>query len=243
MGLTKYLPTIGRIFTPMAMLVFLTYEIVGSQTVTGGWKTAVLIGAGLTSIGVEVVGIMAGHTFEGYWRIGDRVRTAVSFFLLMVYMIAGIVILWHNSALLPIPIIATVVYLVSALAQSLEIEQEKSKTVDVARATFDLEEAKKDREHKRMLELKQIEEASQLKLAQSEQAAKIKLAQEQTKLALAQQEQKQAVAQRANSQAEAEQEQVECEDCGRVFGTVQALNAHQRFCSKKPIVMNGAVKK
>lgn len=164
MGLTKHLPTIGRVFTPMAMLVFLTYEIVGSQTVTGGWRVAVLIGAGLTSIGVEVVGIMAGHTFEGYWRTGDKVRTAVSFFLLMIYMIAGIVILRHNSALLPIPVIATVVYLVSALAQSLEIEQAKVGTADEARMAFDLEQEALDRQAERENERIKTEAMAQAKI-------------------------------------------------------------------------------
>ena len=79
MGIMKHLPTIGRVFTPAAMLVFLTYEIVGSQEVSGGWVWAVTIGAALTAVGVEAVGIMAGHTLEGYWRMGDKLRTAVFF--------------------------------------------------------------------------------------------------------------------------------------------------------------------
>ena len=123
--LIKHLPTIGRIFTPAAMLVVLTYEISTSQNVTGAWLWAILIGAAATAVGVEAVGILAGHTFEAYWRVGDNGRARLALALLGVYTIAGLVILWGNWALMPIPIIAAVVYLVSGLAESLTAQQAK----------------------------------------------------------------------------------------------------------------------
>ena len=53
----------------------------------------------------------------------------------------------------------------------------------------------------------------------------------------AEQERRKIEREQAKEQEEAEQEQevdsYECEDCGKVFGTVNALNAHGRFCAAR----------
>ncbi len=178
MGLTKHLPTVGRVFTPMAMLVFLTYEIVGSQTVSEAWQPWVVVGAILTAVGIEAVGILSGHTLEGFWRIGDKKRAWLSFALLMIYTGAGIAILWGNWSLLPIPIIAMVVYLSAALAQSLEVEQAKAETADAARIASVIEKETLDREHERKMEQMAQE-------AEAQTALRVKLAKEETRKAIA----------------------------------------------------------
>jgi len=166
--LIKHLPTIGRIFTPAAMLVVLTYEITASQTVTGGWAIAILIGAAATAVGIEAVGILAGHTFEAYWRVGDNGRARLALALLGVYTVAGLVILWGNWALMPIPIIAAVVYLVSGLAESLTAQQAKEAAKDAAVEAFELQEKAKDREWQRQLEARRLEADTAVKLARVE---------------------------------------------------------------------------
>lgn len=166
--LIKHLPTIGRIFTPAAMLVVLTYEISTSQNVTGAWVWAILAGAAATAVGVEAVGILAGHTFEAYWRVGDNGRARLALALLGVYTIAGLVILWGNWALMPIPIIAAVVYLVSGLAESLTAQQAKEAAKDAAVEAFELQEKAKDREWQRQLEAKKLEADTAVKLARVE---------------------------------------------------------------------------
>lgn len=167
--LIKHLPTIGRIFTPAAMLVVLTYEISTSQeNITGAWVWAILAGAAATAVGVEAVGILAGHTFEAYWRVGDNGRARLALALLGVYTIAGLVILWGNWALMPIPIIAAVVYLVSGLAESLTAQQAKEAANDERQAAFELEEKAKDREWQRRLEAKKLEADTAVKLARVE---------------------------------------------------------------------------
>jgi len=169
--LIKHLPTIGRIFTPAAMLVVLTYEITASQTVTGGWAIALLMGAAATAVGIEAVGILAGHTFEAYWRVGDNGRARLALALLGVYTVAGLVILWGNWALMPIPIIAAVVYLVSGLAESLTAQQAKEAAKDAAVEAFELQEKAKDREWQRQLEARRLEADTAVKLARVESKA------------------------------------------------------------------------
>lgn len=150
---TKYLSTIGRYATPAAMVVFLTIKISGSITVTGWWIYAVLAGAFFTSVGIEVVGIQSGDTFVGFWSIGDLNKSAVAFILLCVYTIAAIYILKDNAVLLPVPIVAAVVYVVSALAESLHKAQEKQTTQETTRTAFDLEQERLDKEIERQLKL------------------------------------------------------------------------------------------
>ncbi len=166
--LIKHLPTIGRIFTPAAMLVVLTYEITASQTVTGGWAIAILIGAAATAVGIEAVGILAGHTFEAYWRAGDNGRARLALALLVIYTIAGVYILWENKALIPIPIVAAIVYLVSGLAESLTALQAQQATVQAEQAQFEREELAKDKEFERELRRKEQADKTAVQLAKIE---------------------------------------------------------------------------
>lgn len=134
------LPLVGRVFTPAAMVVFLTYEITRSQPIGGWWQTAVIIGAAATAVGVEVVGILSGHALEVSWRINDKARAAVAFILLLIYTGAGVWILRHNATLMPIPIIAAVVYLVAALVDGLEVVRAKQASDEAQRQAFELEQ-------------------------------------------------------------------------------------------------------
>jgi hypothetical protein len=164
----SFLPFIGRIFTPAAMVVFLTYEISRSQPVDGGWQLAVIIGAAATAVGVEVVGILSGHALEGFWRVGDTTRAAVAFILLLIYTAAGIVILRHNTTLLPIPIIAAVLYIVAALVDGLETAVSRRSGQDAAKEAFEREQAAKDRELARRLRIEEQAARTAVSLARIE---------------------------------------------------------------------------
>lgn len=154
MKIGQYLPTVGRIFTPMAMVVFLALEITRSQQVQGAWLVAVTLGAVFTAVGFEVVGILSGHALEGFSRNGDHKRTAVSFLLLAIYTAAGVYILWGNAALRTIPVVAAIVYIVAALVDGLEEEHEEEKTAVSQKTAFDIEQARLDAEHRRKQEEK-----------------------------------------------------------------------------------------
>jgi hypothetical protein len=171
--LITHLPTLGRILTPVAMLVALTYEIVSSQAnVAGGWIVAIHIGAAATAVGIEAVGIMAGHVLEGFWRMGDRPRTAVAFGLLLIYTAAGLFILRNNAAMLPIPVIAAVVYLLAGLAESLTESQAHQVQQTAVQEAFELEQLAKDKELERELRRKEQADHTAVQLAKIEVKAK-----------------------------------------------------------------------
>ncbi|HIP70086.1 MAG TPA: hypothetical protein EYH05_01665 [Anaerolineae bacterium] len=209
----KYLSLIGRIFTPLAMVVFLTLEISQSIQADDTWRVAVVIGAAATAVGIEVTGMLAGHGLEGYWRAKDKYRAALSLFLLMIYSGAAMYMLRHNTILLPLPSIAAIVYLAAALTESLEEQKEAS----ASETNWQRQQQAAATERQHQLELARLQADSQLKQIQSQQRAKVKLA----KLAKANQ-------QPAASQPEPADRRHICESCGRGFASIQALNAHGR---------------
>jgi hypothetical protein len=164
----QLLPLIGRVFTPAAMVVFLTYEIHRSQPVTGWWQVAVIIGAAATAVGVEVVGILSGHALEVSWRVNDRARAVVALVLLAVYTVAGVWILRHNPTLMPIPVIAAVVYLVAALVDGLETAVARHTTQEREKSAWEREQEAADRELARELKRQQQADRTALSLAQIE---------------------------------------------------------------------------
>jgi hypothetical protein len=218
--LITHLPTLGRVLTPVAMLVTLTREIVESQAAGAGpgWLIAIHIGALATVIGIESVGILAGHTFEGYWRLGDKPRAAIAFTLLGIYTAVGIAILWHNPAMLPIPIIASVVYLVSGLAESLDATQTQRARASASQSAFELDEEKKDRELARQLQIKKADAAAAAKLAR----IRVKAA--------AQNSQPAPQTFAAPPQTPQSAKFYEC-SCGEVFAKPQSYSAHRRHCN------------
>lgn len=162
----RHLSTVARIITPLAMVVFLAYEINRSMTVTGAWAIALLIGAIGTAVGIEIVGILAGHALEGFWRIGDQYRAALSFVLLIAYTGTAVYILRHNQAMVLVPVIAAIVYLLASLTTSLETTVSKHEEETAALTAFDLEQAKADRALERELKRQKQADSTAVKLAQ-----------------------------------------------------------------------------
>lgn len=164
----KHLSTLARIITPLAMVVFLAYEINQSMTVTGWWRFALLIGSIGTAIGIEIVGILAGHALDGFWQLGDKTRTRLSLVLLVVYTAVAVYILRHNQAMVLVPIIAAIVYLLSSLTGSLDDTVNEQRQNDAAQTAFDLEQKAKDKELERELKRKKQADNTAVKLAQLE---------------------------------------------------------------------------
>lgn len=164
----KHLSTIARIITPLAMVVFLAYEINRSMTVTGAWAIALLIGAIGTAVGIEIVGILAGHALEGFWRIGDQYRAVLSFILLIAYTGTAVYILRHNQAMVLVPVIAAIVYLLASLTTSLEMTVSQHEAITAVSSAFDLEQAKADRALERELRRQKQADETAVKLARLE---------------------------------------------------------------------------
>lgn len=179
------------ISTPAAMVAFLTLEISKSVNApdTLIWRGAILIGAFLSSVGIESTGILSGHALERFTRRKEWVRAFIVGVLLIVYTAVAMRILWENDALRFVPLVAAVVYILAALIDGVEhvevIEQEQQTKLN----EFNLEEQAKEAEHRREMESKQLEidaaNALQIQLAHERGQTEIALAAEKTKATIA----------------------------------------------------------
>lgn len=233
----KHLSIAARILTPLAMVVFLSYELSQSLAVTGLWYVALLIGSVCTAVGIEIVGILAGHTLEGYWRIGDAWRGLLSFALLLAYTVTAVYIL-AGTSLIIVPIIAAIVYILASLTDGLETAVNRQEVATAVRQTFDLEQEARENDHRREMETRQAglkaQNDLQIALAHDRTQAEIAIAEAKAQASIANAEARKVL---ALAKSEPAQEQIqpalagyECEDCHKPFATVQALNAHGRFC-------------
>jgi hypothetical protein len=253
------LPLVGRIFTPAAMVVFLTYEITRSQPVGGWWQVAVVIGAAATAIGVEVVGILSGHALEVSWRIKDGARSVLALILLLIYTLAGMWLLRQNATLMPVPVIAAIVYLAAALVEGLEtaVRQrsdhtetqqvgERSQAEQDRQAERERQAAEDQRRHEENLRRMELQ-AQATAAREAEETARLRIAAEERRRN-AEQRRRRAEERRAETQpapqtvadasqplpsAAAETQPAmpyECE-CGKVYEKPQAYSAHTRHCA------------
>jgi hypothetical protein len=124
-----------------------------------------MAGALGSAIGIEIVGILSGVTLERFWRIDDRPRAVLALFLLITYTIVAMYILRHNTILWPIPIIAAVVYLVSALAESAGEIIEQQVTSQADDAAWQRRQEEQEAEFERQLKLQQQRDRTAVKLA------------------------------------------------------------------------------
>lgn len=161
----KHLSTAARILTPFAMVVFLSYEMSQSLSVTGGWYALMLVGSFGTAVGIEIVGILAGHTLEGYWRLGDAWRGVLSFALLLVYTLAAVYVLRGNQVLTVVPVVAAIVYILAALSDGLTTAVKKVERAAVVELNHELRNKQADADHKRQMQMEQLRLRHEEKMA------------------------------------------------------------------------------
>lgn len=229
---TGYLSIIGRVATPAAMVVFMAHEITISMAVTGWWSVFVLFGAILTAVGVEIVGILSGSTLEGFWRRGNVSRSVLSFFLLLIYTASAIYILRHNSTILPIPIVAAVVYIVSALSDSLVIQEQRQEIIEQDDREWERGQIEKDRDLDRQLRIADKKLKHEEELEKKRLAAQVKIERAKSVNSATQKTQ--------TAKAIAESTMLyEC-SCGKVYEKPQSYSAHTRHCEiHKELSTNG----
>lgn len=216
----KHLPTITRLAIPAAMVSFLTIEIGKSQQATG-WLLYLIYGAAFcTAVGIELWGIIAGDNLDKSWKLNHgRVWSVVQ---MIIYVIIGGWLLRHNLTIVMLPLVAALAYVASGFADSLDTAVSRREVTEAENAEWDREQEALDKELERRLRV------ADAKLKHEERMARIAAkARASTEL--------------AQSKPEPAHEQFECEDCNRSFGTVQALNAHGRFCPER-VSQNGATK-
>lgn len=181
----KRITQMARYLTPAAMVVFLTMEIVKSQTDAAGyWIYLIAAAAFATSVGIELWGIAAGKNLELAWQINrSKWITAVQ---LVLYIGVTMWLMRFNPTLVVLPLVAALVYVATAMTDSLEAAVNQQQTTEVKRFDYDLERQRADDEHRRQMEAKQAEIQAanelQLALARESKQAEIAIEQERTKV-------------------------------------------------------------
>lgn len=246
---------LAMIAVPIAPMIYFGWRVYSSVLDETNHEGLAIVAAAVTAVGLEITGVLAGHRAMAFWRLGDIRRTVLAGFILLAYILIGVHELSNNFTEITIGatvfVIAPLVYLLVALGEVLEHEE----ATQTAVSGFDLEQAKADRALERELKRKQLElDANarvQIELAHEQNQASIAIAQAKAQASIANAEARKAKVVAEQSQREVEQEQkeeaqkqYECEDCGKLFGTVQALNAHGRFCNSivKEPSKNGTIK-
>lgn len=178
--------------------------------------------SGVAAAGLlESIGIVAGETtLLFHARRDTRWRMAAA--VLLLYVVAGLALLWRSPLVL-LPLLAGAVYLLVGLRAQAHRE-----------LTVDEQLAAELRQDKRAAEADDREwrrEQWRIKQADATHIRELELAQSQHRAA-------EAGSQAGIELAQAAQSRHECEDCGQAFRTVQAINAHRRFC-RGPVSQNG----
>ena len=111
---------------------------------------AVLIGMA-TAAGLEATGILLGHTATGYWQRKDWPRLSVGLVGMALYVGFGTWEMWAIPFGRVVPALAALAYFAAAMQSDLAGVTAVDATKTDARLTFDLEQARLDRETTRQL--------------------------------------------------------------------------------------------
>jgi hypothetical protein len=219
------LTIIAMITTPAAAALFFGWRIYTAALALTGSEAWATVAGLATAITLEAVGMLAGHVASDFWQRGDG-RWKVAVGVMALYVVVGMVELWGTTGAL-VFVLSPAVYLLAALRHTAAIEavEDAAQAAENHEWQREQERIAAAREHElRLLEARQRHEATIERArirAESQHYASIEPA-----LVPALQEQAAYL----------------CEDCGQSFATVQALNAHGRWCKARALVeSNGHV--
>jgi hypothetical protein len=207
------LSLISVILAPVAMMAIAGWEAYSHVLAVTHIPWLALV-SGVAAAGLlESIGIVAGETtLLFHARRDPRWRMAAA--VLLLYVVAGLALLWRSPLVL-LPLLAGAVYLLVGLRAQAHRE-----------LTVNEQLAAELRQDKRAAEADDREwrrEQWRIKQADATRLRELELAQSQHRAA-------EAGSQAGSPTTEPAQSHVECEDCGRTFPSVQAINAHRRFC-------------
>lgn len=229
-------------FAPAIFLGWSVYETAGKANMP---RELAVVAAMAAAVGLETVNIGANHaTLHLSHNYEEHIPKFVfSILLVLAYVTAGVVSMAYLGVALSVKVIgiamfalAPVAIAVQALTMDLvqvaeENEQEralKERELEWQQRQAELEARREDERQARLDGM-----AYREKLARIDANAKVRIERERVKLARATTEPAREQPEPATVAAEQPQSKFECRQCDRSFGTVQALNAHQRFCAGK----------
>lgn len=244
--LLSILTKLGPFAVALMPALFTAYAIYYTYRPESGENLALFF-AIVVGLAMETVGIIATHTAIDLYNGKQAGVIEAGKFWLMVFLVPAYVlgvagtVYYSENAFTPLvrnlgiasPFLTCIVYIAVALARDLS----KIKQGQAEQHQQDTSMLQEDRAFQRQLKLKQMEQEQERKLREQELNAKVQIEQAKAQ-ALSQPSQLEAELVQTLSQLKqtrlepepAQSQHYQCENCGRDFGTVQALNAHSRFC-------------
>lgn len=230
--LLSVLIKLGPFAVALMPALFSGYAIYHTFADQAGPGLAMLF-AVVVALAIETVGIVLAHTsiemYNGFTAgVVDGVKLGLIVLLIPFYLVgvAGVVI-YADGAFTPLvqalgvasPFLTCAVYVAVALARDYaRIEQRLSQGEQIEAGQIAAE-----RQHERDLARQRLAMDHERQLKQDELQARVQI--EQVRATA------QASTQLAHSKTEPAQASFACPDCGRDnFATIQAVNAHKRFC-------------
>lgn len=229
--LLSVLIKLGPFAVALMPALFTAYAIYHTFETEAGPALALCF-AVVVGLAFETVGIVATHTaidlYNG-WSEGriQAFKAALMALLVPVYVLGVAGAVWHSGdAFTPLikglgvvsPFLTCIVYVAVALARDLsKAEQKKLAEQGVEQST-----KQEERAFERELKRERLQREHELRLKQLEVSAQVQI------------EQSRVATMPALPEPEPALSQHKCPNCPQTFGTVQALNAHSRFC--KPVI-------
>ena len=200
------LAVLAVILTPVAMMTAFGWAAYTAILAETGVPALAALSGLATAAAVEVVGIVAGETALWFHSRRDR-RWLTAAAILLLYVVFGLVIL-RATPLALLPVLAGAVYVLVGLRAQAARETAAQNGHEAAALEWKQEQWRVQQADKTRLKLAEIERGASIVPAlngSGPHGAGIMLA----------------------------ESPHTCEQCGRGFASVQALNAHRRFCTSE----------
>ncbi|MCA9935976.1 MAG: hypothetical protein H6662_15700 [Ardenticatenaceae bacterium] len=190
---------------PAAPAYFLSHAVASAAgQLEAGWIGLVV--GGIAALGLESAGILGAHLAVKFYVAGDA-KWRIAAGATAVYLVIGIGTIWIlDGADADAKAVGTAMFLIAGIVYLLLGLGESSRTQD--------DTAVQERHEASQHDLEKLK----LRLAHKEELARI---------------QAEASTEPAQSQHKAAPASYTCPQCQRPFGSMQAVNAHQRFCPGK----------
>lgn len=155
---------VAMVSVPFAPALFFGWSVYrDAMGETAGVKWLSILAAFTAALGLELIGILAGHNTIEFWKRGDNGRAIVAGVIMLVYTVIG---MWQlrDTAGAIMFVIAPMAYILVAMRHNLNEEKKEEKGA----AVYQLRVEAQEREHRQRLE------AAQLRLKHEERMETIK---------------------------------------------------------------------
>lgn len=233
------------IYTIVGWLSLLTMPLAAG--VSFGWNAYVamlgngvlpffaVLGGGSFAVGLELFGIAAGHLAIKAFQRQQWVYLGLTVLAVSTYVTVGTYEMRAIAFARFVPILAVAVYIIVGIESVMKETDEAAAIQGAVDADADRREREAAAQRQHELDMKRVDAQLEAKKSADAAASQERIAKEQlaTQLKIEKLARKpaQIIHMPASASTEPAQSQHKCGKCQRPFGSVQAKNAHQRFCT------------